>query len=111
MVYFFLAHSDQCWGIISRRICSQSDLQDPTDVIAAIHDELTKPSIRDWIGPSTTVNVRKLNCTRNWKDHVSGTGVKLEGGLLRDDEGNHMFLAMQRRGEGLGCSKKKNRVN
>lgn len=67
-------------------------------MISAINDELTKPSIRDWIGPSTHVNVRKLNCTRDWKDHVSGTGVKLEGGLLRDDEGNHLFLAMQRRG-------------
>jgi len=67
-------------------------------VISAISDELTKPSIRDWIGPSTQVNVRKLNRTRDWKAHVSGTGVKLEGGLLRDDEGNHLFLAMQRRG-------------
>ena len=67
-------------------------------MISAINDELTKPSIRGWIGPSTHVNVCKLNCTRDWKDHVSGTGVKLEGGLLRDDEGNHLFLAMQRRG-------------
>lgn len=66
----------------------------------AIKDELTKPSIKDWVGPTTTVNVRKLNNTRDWQNHVSSTGVKLEGGLLRDDEGNHLFLAMQRRGKG-----------
>ena len=66
---------------------------------AAIAHELSKPSIKDWIGPSTQVSVRKLNATRDWRNHLPSLGVKLEGGLLKDEDGNHLFLAMRRRGD------------
>ena len=66
---------------------------------AAIAHELSKPSIKDWIGPSTQVSVRKPNATRDWRNHLPSLGVKLEGGLLKDEDGNHLFLAMRRRGD------------
>ena len=68
--------------------------------MAAIRTELAKPSVRDWIGTGVAVNVMKLNATRAWRDHLPSVGVKLEGGLLRDDTGNHLFLSMLRRGLG-----------
>lgn len=71
---------------------------DVGDVMEAIRDELNKPSIKDWIGVNTQVHVCKLDSTRAWRDHIPGLGVKLEGGLLRDDSGNHLFMAMLRRG-------------
>ena len=77
---------------------NEDSLQNDTDVIAAVKDELTKSSIKDWLGPQTKVLVSKLNCTRDWRQRLPSLGVKLEGGLLRDDTGNHMFLSMQRRG-------------
>lgn len=80
----------------------ESDIQDPDDVAAAITSELSKPSMKDWIGPSTMVCVTKLDCTRDWRNHLPSLGVKLEGGLLKDDEGNHLFLSMRRRGCGSG---------
>ena len=86
------------WGIISRRVGHQQQIQDVDDVMDAIRDELTKPTMRDWVGPNTVINVCKLDATRGWRDHIPSLGVKLEGGLLRDDEGNHMFLSMLRRG-------------
>ena len=93
-----LCNWDQLWGIISRRIGHESSLQDPADVSEAIAQELSKPSIKDWIGPNTRVCVRKLDCTRDWRNHLPSLGIKLEGGLLKDDEGNHLFLSMRRRG-------------
>ena len=79
----------------------EDSLQDVRDVQEAIRDELLKPTIKDWVGPSTRVVVSQLDNTRAWKDHVSGLGVKLEGGLLKDEEGNHFFLSLQRRGLGF----------
>lgn len=79
----------------------ESSLQTPDDVAEAIRSELSKPSIKDWVGPTTTVNIRKLDCTRDWRNHLPSLGVKLEGGLLRDDEGNHLFLSMLRRGQAV----------
>jgi len=73
-------------------------LQDPSDVIAAISSELSKATIKDWVGGGTQISVKKLDATRSWRSHLPGTGVKLEGGLLKDDAGNHLFLCMQRRG-------------
>ena len=64
----------------------------------AIKDELQKATIKDWLGANTKVNVTKLDATRTWRDHIPGTGVKLEGGLLRDSEGNHLFMALLRKG-------------
>ena len=90
---------DQLFGIISRRIANESSLQDPDDVAEAIQSELTKPTVKDWVGIQTRVEVKKMNATHSWRTHLPATGVKLEGGLLRDDEGNHMFLCMQRRGK------------
>lgn len=75
-----------------------SSLQDIDDVIRVIESELSKASIKDWIGPATKVQVQKLSCTRDWRNHLPGLGVKLEGGLLKDESGNHMFLSMRRRG-------------
>ena len=63
-----------------------------------ISEELRKPSIRDWIGTTTKVQVEKLDATRAWRQRLPALGIKLEGGLLKDDEGNHFFLSMQRRG-------------
>lgn len=80
---------------------NQQQLQDVQDVIEVIEDELSKPTIRDWVGPTTHVTVTKLDATRAWRQHLPGLGVKLEGGLLRDTEGNHMFLSMLRRGGGV----------
>lgn len=77
----------------------ESDLLCPGDVMEAITSELSKPSIRDWIGPHTRVQIRKLDCTRPWRAHLPNLGIRLEGGLLRDSSGNHLFLAMQRRGK------------
>ena len=93
---------DQLWGIIARRVGKESGILDPDDVISAISSELTKPSIRDWVGNQTRISVKKLDCTRPWRSHLPSTGVKLEGGLLRDGSGNHLFLSMQRRGDGFG---------
>lgn len=76
----------------------EDSLQNDTDVVSVLQDELTKASIRDWLGPRTRVSVAKLNVTRDWRQHLPGLGVKLEGGLLKDDTGNHLFLSMQRRG-------------
>ena len=76
----------------------ESSLQNIDDVAAVIQHELSKPSIRDWIGPSCRVNVRKLECAHDWRSHLPSLGVKLEGGLLVDQSGNHLFLSMQRRG-------------
>ena len=84
--------------MISRRVGFEDELLEPLDVIQAIRDELSKPTTKDWIGRGVRVTVEKMDCTRNWRSHVSGTGVKLEGGLLKDDAGNHLFLCMQRRG-------------
>ena len=66
---------DQLWGIISRRIGHESSLQDPADVSEAIAQELSKPSIKDWIGPNTRVCVRKLDCTRDWRNHLPSLGI------------------------------------
>ena len=93
------ANQDQLWGIISRRVGFESSIQDPDDVVSIIRDELSKASIRDWTGPSTRVIVQKVNSTRDWRNHLPAAGIKLEGGLLRDDSGNHMFLSLQRRGD------------
>jgi hypothetical protein len=86
------------WGIISRRVANESGLLDPEDVISTISSELSKPTIKDWIGARTRVSVKKLNVTRSWRSHLPEAGVKLEGGLLKDESGNHLFLCMQRRG-------------
>ncbi len=40
-----------------------------------------------------------MNCTRDWRNHIPSLGVKLEGGLLKDDTGNHFFMTIQRRGK------------
>eukprot|EP00435_Cladocopium_sp_Y103_P006304 s5416_g2.t1 len=62
-----------------------------------IRSELSKPSIRDWLGSNVKINVWKLSATRAWRNHMPGLGVKLEGGLLRDDTGNHLFISLLRR--------------
>ena len=67
----------------------------------AIRQELCKPSIRDWLGTNVEVNIWKLSATRDWRHTLPNLGVKLEGGLLRDDQGNHLFLSMLRRGWGF----------
>lgn len=78
--------------------CEQN-IQDADDVVASVKDELCKATIKDWVGPSTRVRVEKLDCTRAWREHIPALGIKLEGGLLRDDTGNHFFMSLQRRGE------------
>lgn len=93
-----VAPEDQLWGVISRGVSNQSHLQNVGDCMAAIRDELAKTSIRDWLGSNVKVNIQKLDSTRAWRDHIPQLGVKLEGGLLRDDTGNHLFLSMLRRG-------------
>lgn len=91
--------ADQLWGVISRGVANKTQLLDVDDCVEAIRTELRKPSIQDWLGGSNvTVNVQKLSATRNWRDRIPNVGVKLEGGLLRDDTGNHLFLSMLRRG-------------
>jgi len=89
---------DQLWGIISRGVGNQSQLLDVQDCMDAIHNELRKPSIQQWLRTNVQVNVRKLDATRDWRKHIPNLGVKLEGGLLRDQDGNHLFLSMLRRG-------------
>ena len=80
----------------------ESEILDPTDVIAVVRDELQKPTIKDWLGRGTTVSVQKLDSTRAWREHLPSLGIRLEGGLLRDSEGNHCFVCMQRRGQPQG---------
>jgi hypothetical protein len=77
--------------------CEQN-IQSADDVVSVVHDELSKPSIKDWVGSGTRLRVEKLDCTRDWRGHLPSLGIKLEGGLLRDDTGNHFFLSMMRRG-------------
>lgn len=84
----------------------ESSIQSDADVVSIIQDELTKPTIKDWLGSGTRVAVRKLDSTRDWRNHLPALGVKLEGGLLKDDTGNHLFLSMQRRGGNFVCLKK-----
>lgn len=93
-----LRPADQLWGIISRGVMNHSHLQNVEDCMAAIRQELGKTTIRDWIGTNVKVNVEKLDSTREWRQHIPKLGVKLEGGLLKDDTGNHLFLSMLRRG-------------
>lgn len=100
MVHLFGCPADQLWGIIARGVCNRTELQNIDDCMEAIREELGKPSIKDWLGTNVRVNVQPLPATRNWRDHIPALGVKLEGGLLRDDSGNHMFLSMLRRGWG-----------
>lgn len=91
--------ADQLWGVISRGVANKTQLLDVDDCMEAIRTELRKPSIQDWLGGSNvTVNVQKLSATRDWRSQIPSVGVKLEGGLLRDDTGNHLFLSMLRRG-------------
>lgn len=70
----------------------------------AIRKELSKQSVRDWLGTNVVLNIRKLSATRDWRNHIPSLGVKLEGGLLRDDTGNHMFLSLLRKGTELSNS-------
>ena len=90
--------ADQLWGVISRGVSCQSHLQSVDDCLAAIRAELSKPTVRDWLGSNVEVNVERLCATHAWRDHLPSLGVKVEGGLLRDDTGNHLFLFMLRRG-------------
>lgn len=103
-IIFSANHLDQLWGILSRWIAHESGLLDPGDVMTAISSELSKPTMKDWIGHQTQVSVQKLDATRSWRSLLPGTGVKLEGGLLKDGTGNHLFLCMQRRGTRLAKS-------
>ena len=80
--------------------CEQN-IQSADDVVAVVHDELSKPSIKDWVGSGTRLRVEKVDCTRDWRGHLPSLGIKLEGGLLRDDTGNHFFLSMMRRGSSI----------
>ena len=66
--------------------------------MACITDELGKASIRDWLGRTTRLKVEKMDCARDWRQHLPNTGVKLEGGLLKDNTGNHVFFSMRRQG-------------
>lgn len=90
---------DQLWGVIARGVANQSHLQTVDDAMDAIRKELGKVSIRDWLGANANINVLKLDATRGWRQHIPAAGVRLEGGLLRDTTGNHLFLSMLRKGE------------
>ena len=90
--------ADQLWGVIARGVCNQTELQNIDDCMEAIRVELAKQSIKDWIGANVVVNVKQLDATRAWRDHIPNLKVKLEGGLLKDDSGNHVFLSLLRRG-------------
>ena len=94
-------------GIISRRVGCEQNIQSADDVVSVVHDELSKPSIKDWVGCGTRLRVEKLDCTRDWRGHLPSLGIKLEGGLLRDDTGNHFFLSMMRRGSSIIIHKEK----
>jgi hypothetical protein len=87
--------------VISRRVGCEQKIQTADDVVRVVSDELNKPSIKDWIGPCTRVRVEKMDSTRDWREHIPALGVKLEGGLLKDNTGNHFFMTMRRRGLGL----------
>lgn len=82
-------------------MANESGILDPDDCINAVRSELEKPTIKEWIGGSTRVSVQKLDATRAWRTQMPKTGVRLEGGLLKDDTGNHLFMCMQRRGQAL----------
>ena len=92
------ATETNCGGLSVGEIGCESNLQDPQDVMTCIRDELGKPSIRDWLGTTTRLKVEKLDCTRDWRQHLPSTGIKLEGGLLKDNTGNHVFFSMRRQG-------------
>ena len=68
-------------------------------MVTVVKDELSKPTIKDWLGPNSRLRVEKLDSTRDWRQHLPTQGIKLEGGLLRDDTGNHFFMSLQRRGQ------------
>ena len=89
---------DQLWGIISRGVMNQSHLQDPEDAMAAIRAELTKPTIKDWLGSEVKVLVTKMDATLDWRKQIPSLGLKIEGGLLKDESGNHLFLSLLRKG-------------
>ena len=93
---------DQVFGILARRIANEDCMMNPTDTIRVIHNELSRPGLRSWIGAQTEVNVTKLDCVRNWLSNLKGYGVGLSGGLLDDTTANHFFLMMQRKG--WGCN-------
>ena len=89
---------DQLWGIISRGVMNQSHLQDPEDAMVAIRAELTKPSIKDWLGSEVKVLVTKMDATLDWRKQIPALGLKIEGGRLKDESENHLFLSLLRKG-------------
>ena len=68
------------------------------DTVATIKAELSRPGVRAWLGSTTELHVEKLDVVRCWRDHWKSQGIGLEGGLLEDSTGNHVFLMMQNKG-------------
>ena len=94
----FKACEDQLWGILARRIANTDKMLTDMDMVRIIRDECNKPGLREWIGLHTEVNVYKTHVYHGWREHMPKLGVKLEGGLLEDASGNHLFMSMLHQG-------------
>lgn len=92
------AAADQLWGIIARRIASETRILDPEDACTVIKRTLLLPSVRNWIGPGTAVLVSRMETVHDWRNHLPLWMVGLEGGLLVDRDSNHLFVMLRRRG-------------
>ena len=69
------------------------------DIVDVIRMELSKPGIKNWIGPGTEVVVSKVEAYYPWKAHLEQhIRIKTGGGLRDDSTANHMYLVMLRRG-------------
>ncbi|CAE6970633.1 unnamed protein product [Symbiodinium natans] len=64
-------------------------------MVKIVAAEASRPGLKRWLGEETLVKTMKTNSVRAWSAHLEQLRVGYEGGLLKDDTGNHFFLAMQ----------------
>jgi len=90
---------DALWGVIARRIANETRLLDADSTVFVVQQELQRPGLRQWVGSTTELNISKFNASRDWKNHWSPQGTKLQGGLLEDATANHAFILLCRKGQ------------
>jgi hypothetical protein len=92
------AVADQLWGILARRLATETSLLHPDDAIRCIKHTLNLPTVRAWLGKNTITEVSKMDAVHDWRNHLPLFMVGLEGGMLVDATSNHLFVMMRRRG-------------
>lgn len=94
----FSRAADQLWGIIARRLASESKLLDPDDAVSCIARTLNLHTVKAWLGKNTLIEVSRMETVHDWRNHLPLFMVGLEGGLLVDSTANHLYVMMRRRG-------------